>query len=576
MFLRSLEVRKFRGIVSGRLDLDETTLLIGENDCGKSSLLAAIAVALAGPPEAPPRIERHHFHHPADPAQPPQGPVRIELEFAERSAGEWDVEAARPLAPLLPSAPTGNRVLRLVVEAGLPEDDGPPQVHWRVVSPGRNGGESRNDVTHLAAIRRMSPMVWLRSGMLLGETSPEPAGRAAAAPGGELAELSAEVEAHYQALLSGTSANELEELKAGYEAARELLRRRAEEYHSAGSLTHTPVAEVLGRRAVVDRPAGLAFHGSAAQQIGVLIVTGAIIRHGLGQWAPGTVPLLVVEDPEAHLHLMTLASVWGLLEHARAQKLVSTQSETLLAAAPLAVIRRLTRFGGTLRQWRVRPDALGSEELRKLSYHVRARRGEAMFARCWLLVEGETEFWMLPELARQCGYDLNLEGVAVVEFAQCGLAPLIKLAREMGIEWHVLTDGDSTGRDYADEARRFAGGEADWRITRLRERDLENCFWRHGYEEVYLKAAGLHFAPGHKIAGHRVIRRAIKRHSKPYLAFEALAAVTRKDSSGVPGPLRHVVDICVQLAREAPERAGSGEPRGPRRKRRPRQRRSGT
>ena len=576
MFLRSLEVKKFRGIVSGRLDLDETTVLIGENDCGKSSLLSAIAVALAGPPEAPPRIEPHHFHRPTDPAQPLQGPVRIELEFVERSAGEWDADAAKPLAPLLPRAPTGNRRLTLVIEAAVPEGDAPPRVHWRIASPGRNGGESRDDVAQLAAIRRMSPMVWLRSGMLLGETSPEPAGRFDGTPDGELGELSAEVEAHYQALLSGTSANELEELKAGYEAARELLRRRAEEYHSAGSLTHTPVAEVLGRRGGTERPAGLALHGSAAQQIGVLIVTGAIIRHGLGKWAAGTVPLLVVEDPEAHLHLMTLASVWGLLEHARAQKLVSTQSETLLAAAPLSVVRRLTRFGGTLRQWRVRPDALGSEELRKLSYHVRARRGEAMFARCWLLVEGETEFWMLPELARQCGYDLNLEGVAVVEFAQCGLAPLIKLAREMGIEWHVLTDGDSTGRDYADEARRFAGGEADWRITRLRERDLENCFWRHGYEEVYLKAAGLHFAPGHKIAGHRVIRRAIKRHSKPYLAFEALAAVTRKDSSGVPGPLRHVVDICVQLAREAPERAGSGEPRGPRRKRRPRQRRSGT
>jgi len=573
MFLRSLEVKKFRGIVTGRLDLDETTVLIGENDCGKSSLLAAIAVALAGPPEAPPRIERHHFHRPADPAFPPQGPVRIDLEFVERSAGEWDGEAARPLAPLLARAPTGNRRLTLVIEADVPEGEALPRVHWRIVSPGRKGGESRDDVAQLAAIRRMSPLVWLRSGMLLGETAPEPA-KQAAAPDGELAELSAEVEAHYQALLSGTSANELEELKAGYEAARELLRRRAEEYHSAGSLTHTPVAEVLGRRGGTERPAGLAFHGSAAQQIGVLIVTGAIIRHGLGKWAAGTVPLLVVEDPEAHLHLMTLASVWGLLEDARAQKLVSTQSETLLAAAPLSVVRRLTRFGGTLRQWRVRPDALGSEELRKLSYHVRARRGEAMFARCWLLVEGETEFWMLPELARQCGYDLNLEGVAVVEFAQCGLAPLIKLAGEMGIEWHVLTDGDTTGRDYADEARRFAGGEADWRITRLREHDLENCFWRHGYEEVYLKAAGLHFAPGHKIAGHRVIRRAIKRHSKPYLAFEALAAVARKGSPGVPGPLRHVVDICVQLAREAPERAGSGEPREPRRRRRPRQGRS--
>ena len=145
MFLRSLEVKKFRGIVSGRLDLDETTVLIGENDCGKSSLLAAIAVALAGPPEAPPHIECHHFHRPADPAQPPQGPVRIELEFAERSAGEWDGEAAKPLAPLLASAPTGNRVLRLVVEAELPEDDGPPQVHWRVASPGRNVADSSSD-----------------------------------------------------------------------------------------------------------------------------------------------------------------------------------------------------------------------------------------------------------------------------------------------------------------------------------------------------------------------------------------------------------------------------------------------
>jgi putative ATP-dependent endonuclease of OLD family len=431
----------------------------------------------------------------------------------------------------------------------------------------QGGAASEDDLRQLAAIRRMTPLVWLRSGMLLGETAPEPNG-GPVRQDGKLVELSAEVESHYQALLSGSSSNELEELKAGYEAARELLRRRAEEYHSAGSLSHTPIADVLGARRDAGRPAGLAFHGSAAQQIGVLIVTAAVIRHGLGKWAPGTTPLLVVEDPEAHLHLMTLASVWGLLEHARAQKLVSTQSETLLAAAPLSAIRRLTRFGGTMRQWRVRPEALAKEELRKLSYHVRARRGEAMFARCWLLVEGETEFWMLPELARMCAYDLNLEGVACVEFAQCGVEPLIKLAREFGIEWHVMTDGDRTGGDYSNEARRFAGGEEDWRITRLRERDVEHCFWRHGYEQVYLTAAGLHFSPGHKIAPGRVIGRAIKRHSKPYLAFEVLAAVAAKDSPGVPKPLRRVIDTAVRLAREAPERAGTGSERPPRRKRR--------
>jgi putative ATP-dependent endonuclease of OLD family len=567
MFLKSLEVQNFRGIVSGRLDLDETTVLIGENDCGKSSLLSALEVVLAAGGGDKPRIERHHFHRPLDPALPLQGPIRITLHFEERVAGDWNEESLGGLVQWLAPPSAGSRRLVLSVSAEAPTGDEPATVHWQVGTPGAKE-RSEDDVGHLAAIRRLCPLVWLRSGMLQGATAETPTvvnGRAGVR--GKLAELAAEVESHYESLLAGTSSNELEELKAGYEAARELLRRRAEEYHSTGSLAHTPIAEIIGQRGD-PRQAWLSRHGSAAQQIGVLIVTGAIIRHGLGKWAPGSRPLLVVEDPEAHLHLMTLASVWGLLEHARAQKIIGTQSETLLAAAPLHAIRRLTRMGGRMRQWRVRGDVMSVEETRKLSYHLRARRGEAMYARCWLLVEGETEFWVIPELARQVGYDLNLEGVALVEFAQCGLPPLIKLARELGIEWHVLTDGDTTGRMYADEARALAGGEADWRLTRLREADIENCFWRHGYEHVYLQAAGLNASGDKRVSPRRVIHRAIKRHSKPYLAFQVLAAVTAGDSPGVPSPLRHTIDTCVQLAREAPARSETGEPRLPRRKHR--------
>ena len=69
MFLKSLEVQNFRGIVTGRLDLDETTVLIGENDCGKTSLLSALAVALAGEADSGPQVESHHFHRPADPTR---------------------------------------------------------------------------------------------------------------------------------------------------------------------------------------------------------------------------------------------------------------------------------------------------------------------------------------------------------------------------------------------------------------------------------------------------------------------------------------------------------------------------
>lgn len=563
MFLRSLDVRNFRGILTGRLDLDETTVLIGENDCGKSSLLSALEVVLASGNGDRPVIELHHFHRPLDPAGPLQGPVRIELVFEERLAGDWSEASLGSLAAVLAAPSSGVRRLSVTVRAEAPGDDSPPVTHWTILSPGARKAPSEDDPGHLGTIRRLCPLVWLQSGMLLGATAVAAADGNGDPASGRLAELAAEVESHYETLLAGTSSNELEELKAGYEAARELLRQRAQEYHSAGSLSHAPVAEVLGKRAGPS-PAGLRFHGSAAQQIGVLIVTAAIIRHGLGKWADGTTPLLVVEDPEAHLHLMTLASVWGLIGHAHAQKIIGTQSETLLGAAPLHSIRRLTRAGGNMRQWRVGQGALSTDELRKLSYHLRARRGEAMFARCWLLVEGETEFWMLPELARLSGYDLTLEGVAAVEFAQCGLAPMIKLARELGIEWHVLTDGDGTGRDYAGEARRFAGAEEDWRLTQLREPDVEHCFWHHGYAPVYQQASGQQPAPGHKASAGRVIRRAIKRYSKPYLAFEALAAVAASGSPGVPAPLRRTIETCVQLARDAPAREGTTAGRPPR------------
>lgn len=550
MFLRSLEVRNFRGVVSGRLDLGDTTVLIGENDCGKSSLLSALAVVLASGDGEVPVIEAHHFHRPRDPAAPLQGPIRIELVFEERSAGEWSEASLGSLATLLARPVSGARRLRVTVTADVPQGAAPPVAHWEIVSPGAGKPPSADDPEPLATIRRLCPLVWLRSGMLLGATGEREAGPV----GGRLAALAAEVESHYESLMTGTSLNELEELKAGYLAARELLRRRAEEHHSAGGRSQTPVSELLGARAG-PRPVGQAFHGSAAQQIGVLIVTAAIIRHGLARWTVGTTPLLVVEDPEAHLHLMTLASVWGLLEHAGAQKIIGTQSETLLAAAPLHTVRRLTRTGGTMRQWRVAAGALTAEELRKLSYHVRSRRGAAMFARCWLLVEGETEFWLLPELAHLSGYDLNVEGVAAVEFAQCGLKPLIKLARQLGIEWHVLTDGDPTGRVYADEARSLAGHEADRRLTRLREPDIEHCFWRHGYAGIYLGAAGVQASGNQRISAGRVIRRAIKRHSKPFMAFEALAAVSAQGASGVPLPLRNTIETCVQLARRAPQHA---------------------
>jgi hypothetical protein len=97
-----------------------------------------------------------------------------------------------------------------------------------------------------------------------------------------------------------------------------------------------------------------------------------------------------------------------------------------------------------------------------------------------------------------------------------------RLARELGIEWHLLTEGDAAGEAYARQAMRFVRDEpAERRITVLPERDIENCFYEHGYAALFRRMAG--GQPGSQPGGQEagaVIRRAIERHP-PLLALGA-------------------------------------------------------
>jgi putative ATP-dependent endonuclease of OLD family len=213
------------------------------------------------------------------------------------------------------------------------------------------------------------------------------------------------------------------------------------------------------------------------------------------------------------------------------------------------------RHAGRQRAFTLRPNALSRDDLRRIGYHLRVHRGVAMFARAWLLVEGESEYWILPQVARVLGHDLALEGVCCVSFAQCGIEPLIRAAHELGIEWHLLADGDDAGERYVAAARKLLGKSREReRITLLGERDIEHFFWRHGHSEAIARAAGL--PEGARIhSPSRVIAKAVERHSKPHLALRLVEAVAERGARGVPAALAQLVQTCVELARRAPQRA---------------------
>ncbi|VTR38095.1 Uncharacterised protein [Serratia fonticola] len=136
-------------------------------------------------------------------------------------------------------------------------------------------------------------------------------------------------------------------------------------------------------------------------------------------------------------------------------------------------------------------------------------------------MEGETEVWLLNELARQCGYRFESEGVRVIEFAQCGLKPLLKFARRMGIEWHALVDGDEAGKKYANAVRSMLDNHEDNerdRLTALPAPDMEHFMYREGFSSVYHRVASVPLKV--QMPVRKVIIKAVHHTSKPDLAIE--------------------------------------------------------
>jgi putative ATP-dependent endonuclease of OLD family len=553
MLLRSLEVEHFRGLRHARLDFDETTALLGENGAGKSTLLDALAVCLGGRDDEV-RLEARDFHHDERGNAVPA--LRLTLTFDPGAGGSWPADAP-PVAPLI-SVAAGRRALTLHVHGTLDPRTGTASATWRFGDdPAR--GCPRTAPGLLAAWRAAHPILRLRANRYV---EADPRGLHVPPVTAERDAVAAQFEQqirHVHEALTGASDVSADDVRRGLEAAESYLRARRRLIGAA------PALPPRGADDLAEAPLRTGRHphallssikqGAGVRGLALVALVGVMLDARRSQALdPGARPLLLLEDAEAHLHPLTLAAMWELIATLPAQKILTTNSGELLASVPLRSIRRITTTRLGTRVHGVDTEQYTLEDLRRIAYHVRVNRAGALFARCWLLVEGETEAWLLPELAQVCGYDFPAEGIRCVEFAQCGIRPLVRLASDFGIAWHLLADGDAAGHAYRATALAHADGcGAPERVTMLDEPDIEHCLFVHGYRFVYQALAGPPAADGRtqhaRERATRTIARAIRSHSKPGLALAIVEAANTLGAPPVPAPLRQLIDTVVRLAR---------------------------
>lgn len=564
MFLHGLRIENFRAIRKTSISLDERIAFVGENDCGISSVLDALELLL-GYDDKEHSVAPHFFHRVGDTRQP-AGAIRIQLRFRERQVREWSGAEYQAFKPLLDGQSKKRRELWYEAYAEPPPDNTASTMEFRLRAPGIKGSVS--DALLVGRLRRMNPMIRVAAGMMTGRGNSQfQKGRRDTSDLKLSAELQTLVDRIRQAVdsrLTRASLNPDGDLESGYDAAARLLKLSQLKLGKWESGLTRSVAEIMGwapGREGSGAKAPLNDPDHTQKRLGILLLIGALIDAWPGGMAPDADPLWVIEEPEAHLHPMTLTSVAIFLTLIQRQKIFTTYSGELLANMPLGQVRRLVRHEGVLYERRVRKNYLTRSELRRFHYHVRSRFGIASFARLWMLVEGESECWILPQLARLMGYEFSLEGIVCVEFAQSGLDPPLKVARELGIEWHVLADGDDAGRSYENTARRHLDGrEQKQHLTVLGESDIERFFWSHGYDEVYRRASKLPAATLAKLSPAKVIRTAVRKQSKPFLALSIVEAVAAGQSPGIPAELQRMVETCIDLARHAPERLAEPDP----------------
>ena len=151
---------------------------------------------------------------------------------------------------------------------------------------------------------------------------------------------------------------------------------------------------------------------------------------------PEGLPLLLVEEPEAHLHPQRQLRLMQFLKRAaegkvedgegrKVQVILSTHSPNLASGLPVA--NTILLDGNTAHPLSKAHTCLSQSDYSFLERFLDATKANLFFAHGVLIVEGDGEALILPALARAIGIDLDEHGVSIVNVKGTGLRRFSKI-----------------------------------------------------------------------------------------------------------------------------------------------------
>lgn len=164
------------------------------------------------------------------------------------------------------------------------------------------------------------------------------------------------------------------------------------------------------RKTVGSMQSDISRHGTGLQNLTLM----AMFRHRVASEDRGT-PILAVEEPEAHLHPHAQRSLFKDLAEIDAPIILTTHSPSIVKYAdPLSLVLLRSITSDETQAYQLHTNKLGVSERKELSHFMREGKAEVFFSRAIIIVEGECELIALPAFAELLGCDLDRDGISLV------------------------------------------------------------------------------------------------------------------------------------------------------------------
>jgi putative ATP-dependent endonuclease of OLD family len=194
------------------------------------------------------------------------------------------------------------------------------------------------------------------------------------------------------------------------------------------------------------------YHGMGTRSWSSLLILKAFILQNMKLAIQNQVayfPIIAIEEPESHLHPNAQKKLYSQISAIIGQKIIATHSSYIAGSAKLKEVRSLFRGTTIISIGKFIESEFDKEDIRKIYRHVISTRGELFFSKLVVLVEGETEEQALPIIIKR-HFDKSIIELGV-DFIGVGgsgnYLPFIRFFEAFNIPYLIFSDNEPEAND---------------------------------------------------------------------------------------------------------------------------------